>query len=43
MELAIETVPIDRIPALIGDGTISNALTVVAFHLFDLVQRRPSG
>lgn len=42
-ELAMETVPIDRIPELIGDGTISNALTVVAFHLFDLVQRRSPG
>jgi ADP-ribose pyrophosphatase len=38
-ELAIERVPIDRIAELIRNGAVSNALTVVAFHLFELAQR----
>ncbi len=39
-ELTIENVPLDRIPALILDGTISNALTLVAFHLMNLRARK---
>jgi len=35
-ELAIETIPLDRVPALILDGSVGNALTLVAFHLLGL-------
>ena len=37
-ELAVEVVPLDQVPALIRDGTVSNALTVVAFHLLSLTE-----
>jgi ADP-ribose pyrophosphatase len=40
-ELAIEAIPIDQVTELIRNGTVSNALTLVAFHLFDLVERPP--
>jgi ADP-ribose diphosphatase len=39
-ELAVEAVPLDQIAELIRSGVVSNALTVVAFHLFDLSQPR---
>ena len=35
-ELAVEIVPLDRVPELIRCGAVSNALTVVAFHLLGL-------
>jgi hypothetical protein len=35
-ELAIETIPLDRVPRLIRDGSVGNALTLVAFHLLGL-------
>ncbi len=35
-ELILETVPLERVPQLVLNGTISNALTLVAFHLLDL-------
>ncbi len=35
-ELAVEVVPLDRVPGLIRRGVVSNALTVVAFHLLSL-------
>lgn len=35
-EIAIETVPLARVRGLILDGTVGNALTVVAFHLLEL-------
>jgi len=35
-EIAVETVPLQRIPELIRDGVISNALTLVAFQLLQL-------
>jgi hypothetical protein len=35
-ELAVEVVPLDRLPELIRRGAVSNALTVVAFHLLSL-------
>ena len=38
-ELAVESVPLERVPELIVNGTISNALTLVAFHLLDLRMR----
>ncbi len=38
-ELAVETVAIDRLSALVLDGTVSNALTLVAFHLMNLRAR----
>jgi len=38
-ELAVETVPFDQVPGLIRRGAISNALTVVAFHLLSLTSR----
>jgi len=38
-ELAVETVPLDQVPELIRGGVISNALTVVAFHLLSLTSR----
>jgi len=38
-ELAVETVPLDEVPQLIRQGVISNALTVVAFHLLSLTSR----
>jgi ADP-ribose pyrophosphatase len=38
-ELAVEIVPLDQVPQLIRDGTVSNALTVVAFHLLNLTSR----
>jgi ADP-ribose pyrophosphatase len=37
-EMAVEIVPLDQIPALIASGAVSNALTLVAFHLLHLVQ-----
>jgi ADP-ribose pyrophosphatase len=36
-ELAVEVVPLDQVPDLIRHGAVSNALTVVAFHLLSLV------
>jgi ADP-ribose pyrophosphatase len=36
-ELTVERVPLERIPELIRCGAVSNALTVVAFHLLQLV------
>lgn len=39
-ELVVETVPLADVPQLIVNGSISNALTVVAFHLLDLWRRR---
>src|SRR5205807_1419476 len=38
-ELAVETVPLAGIDALVRTGAISNALTLVAFHLLHLRQR----
>jgi len=38
-ELALEIVPFDQVPELIRRGAISNALTVVAFHLLSLTSR----
>jgi ADP-ribose pyrophosphatase len=38
-ELVVESVPLDRVPELIVNGTISNALTLVAFHLLELRMR----
>jgi ADP-ribose pyrophosphatase len=38
-ELAVELVPLARVPELIVNGTISNALTLVAFHLLELRMR----
>lgn len=35
-ELAVETIALDEVPALIRRGSVSNALTVVAFHLLGL-------
>ncbi len=37
-ELAVETVRLDEIPDLIRNGSVSNALTVVAFQLLRLAQ-----
>ena len=41
-ELTVDTIPLDQIPDLIRRGAISNALTVVAFHLFGLTTREVS-
>jgi 8-oxo-dGTP pyrophosphatase MutT (NUDIX family) len=38
-ELVVESVPLGRVPELVVNGTISNALTLVAFHLLDLRMR----
>ncbi len=38
-ELTVETVPLDQITGLIRQGAVSNALTLVAFHLLELHQR----
>jgi ADP-ribose diphosphatase len=38
-ELVVETVPLDQVPGLIRCGAISNALTVVAFHLLSITSR----
>ena len=38
-ELTVETVPLEQVPGLIRRGAISNALTVVAFHLLSLTSR----
>jgi 8-oxo-dGTP pyrophosphatase MutT (NUDIX family) len=38
-ELAVELVPLAHVPELIVNGTISNALTLVAFHLLELRMR----
>lgn len=38
-ELTVETIALDQIPDLIRRGAISNALTVVAFHLLGLTTR----
>ena len=35
-ELAVEVVPLDQVPELIRRGAVSNALTVVAFHLLSI-------
>jgi ADP-ribose pyrophosphatase len=35
-ELVVETVRLDRVPELILNGTVGNALTLVAFHLLEL-------
>ncbi len=35
-ELALETVALAQVPELVRNGTINNALTLVAFHLLDL-------
>jgi ADP-ribose pyrophosphatase len=35
-EIAIESVPLERVRQLILDGTLGNALTMVAFHLLGL-------
>lgn len=35
-ELVVETVALDQVPELIRGGSVSNALTVVAFHLLSL-------
>ena len=35
-EIGVETVPLSHIPKLIQEGEISNALTLVAFHLLGL-------
>jgi ADP-ribose pyrophosphatase len=35
-ELVVESMPLDRVPELIVNGTISNALTLVAFYLLEL-------
>jgi ADP-ribose pyrophosphatase len=37
-ELLVERVPLDRIPELILNGSITNALTLVAFQLLQLTQ-----
>lgn len=37
-ELAVETIPLEDIPNLIRSGSVSNALTLVAFHLFELTR-----
>lgn len=42
-ELTVERVRFDDIPDLIASGVISNALTVVAFHLLQLQPSRRSG
>lgn len=39
-DLTVETVPLMEIPNLIRDGTISNALTVVAFQLLHINQHK---
>ena len=39
-ELAVETVPLARIPELIRGGSITNALTLVAFQLLELTTSR---
>jgi hypothetical protein len=36
-ELAVEIVPLDAVPELIRSGVVSNALTLVAFHLLSLI------
>jgi ADP-ribose diphosphatase len=38
-ELAVEIVPLARVPELIRAGAISNALSLVAFQLLDLWDR----
>lgn len=40
-EIRVETVPLERIPKLIRDGEVANALTVVAFHLLGLQGPEP--
>jgi len=40
-ELTIETVPLDQIDDLIRSGAISNALTLVAFQLLELMRPQP--
>ena len=35
-ELAVEVLPLDQVPELIRRGAVSNALTLVAFHLLSL-------
>jgi ADP-ribose pyrophosphatase len=35
-ELAVETVRLEKIPELVRNGSVSNALTLVAFHLLQL-------
>jgi len=38
-ELAVEIVPLGEVPGLIRSGLVSNALTLVAFHLLSLTHR----
>jgi ADP-ribose pyrophosphatase len=40
-EIGVEVVPLAAVPDLIRSGAISNALTLVAFQLFELAGRRP--
>jgi len=42
-ELAVETVALAEVPALIRSGAISNALTLVAFQLLQLAPARAAG
>ena len=42
-ELAVETVRLEDVPELIRSGAVSNALTVVAFHLLGLTRREGGG
>ncbi|MFA6111802.1 MAG: NUDIX hydrolase [Candidatus Latescibacterota bacterium] len=39
-DIEVEEVPLDRIPALILDGSIEHGLVVAAFHFLDLFRRR---
>jgi len=40
-ELRLEAVALGRVPHLIRSGAVSNALTVTAFHLLELVTTHP--
>jgi 8-oxo-dGTP pyrophosphatase MutT (NUDIX family) len=40
-ELGLEAVALGRVPHLIRSGAVSNALTVTAFHLLELVSKHP--
>src|SRR5574337_559627 len=42
-ELEGEVIPLERIPQLIRDGIITNALTVVSFQFFDWHRRHAAG
>lgn len=39
-EIAVETVPLDDVPKLIADGTISHALVVAAFYRLGILSPR---